>query len=196
MRRKKSHGEAARLEEKLDGAISLLRSIARNNPAIENAVDSLNLENPECQAAGVRIAARNSPERNIDEPVSASLAHPSLTPASTTTLLYPYALPKDAEPTTQEAELYFRTFCRKYLQNFPFTKFPDDMTAQQVRQERPYFWLCIMAVSSPIIHRQVALGQTIREIAAREIVIEGQRNLDLLLGLLCFVGWYAESDMI
>ncbi|ESZ90027.1 hypothetical protein SBOR_9583 [Sclerotinia borealis F-4128] len=57
------------------------------------------------------------------------------------------------------------------------------MTAHQLRQERPFFWLCIMTMSSMVIYRQVTLGKVIREIAARELVVEGKRNLDLLLGL-------------
>ena len=195
MRRKKSRVDVVRLEQKLDGAISLLRSIARNNPAVENAIDNLDPKTPEYQAADFRISPQRTPPRSIDEPETACEAQPFLTPASARTPLYPYVLPKDAEPTIEEAEFCFKSFCVKNLQLFPFTQFPDGMTAQQVREERPFFWLCIMATSSPMIHRQLALGQTIREITAREILIEGRRNLDFLLGLLCFVGWYAESHM-
>lgn len=196
MRRKKSRVDVVRLEQKLDGAISLLRSIARNNPVVENAIDSLDPKTPEYEAAGVLTSPQRTPPRNIDEPETACVAHSFLTPASVTTSLYPYVLPKDAEPTIEEAELCFKTFCAKNLQHFPFTQFSDDMLAQQVREERPFFWLCIMATSPTMIHRQCALGQAIREITAREILIEGRRNLDFLLGLLCFVGWYAESHMI
>ncbi|KAK9388196.1 hypothetical protein V1515DRAFT_425518 [Lipomyces mesembrius] len=178
-RKKRPRVNAARLELKLDGLESLLRSIAGNNPAIENAIDNLNLTTPEDQAAGY-------------EPVSARVAHPPLTPASTATSSYPYVLPKDAEPTIEEAESYFKTFCARNLQHFPFTQFPDGMTAQQLRQERPFFWLCIMAISSNMVHRQFTLGQAIREIVAREILVKAQRNLDLLFGfaLFCRMGQY------
>ncbi|KAK9481549.1 hypothetical protein V1527DRAFT_455903 [Lipomyces starkeyi] len=46
-----------------------------------------------------------------------------------------------------------------------------------------------MAISSTVVSQQFGLGRAIREIAGREILVEGERHLDLLMGLLCFVGW-------
>lgn len=63
------------------------------------------------------------------------------------------------------------------------------MTSKRLRKERPFLWLCVMAVSSTDVARQNALGRAVREIAAREIMVEGERRIDLLLGLLCFIGW-------
>jgi hypothetical protein len=144
----------------------------------------------------MRGSAGNSPARRGDdchEPVVASVDHSltissspnspaTTTRASTAAGAYPYVLPPGSEPTTEEAETYFDTFRAKHLPLFPFTVFPGGTTALQLRRERPFFWLCILAISSSVVHRQLSLGQVIREIVAREIVVEGYRNMDLLLG--------------
>ena len=46
-----------------------------------------------------------------------------------------------------------------------------------------------MADSSTNVAQQNTIARTVREIAAREIILEGERSMDLLLGLLCFIGW-------
>lgn len=186
-----SGSQTARLEQKLDGLVNLLKLTSRNNPDVENAAANWgNL---------TTISTTTTTPPDVPEVVSGipgdsfrgSEIQPRspLTPASSATSSYPYALPRDAEPTAEEAEYYFEMFRTQKLQYFPFTHFPDDMTAQQLRQERPFFWLCIMAISSTIVSQQLTLGRAIREIAGHEILVEGQRNLDMVMGLLCFVGW-------
>ncbi|GKZ33518.1 hypothetical protein AbraIFM66950_003420 [Aspergillus brasiliensis] len=46
-----------------------------------------------------------------------------------------------------------------------------------------------MAVTSTNTKEQSILGKAVREIAAREVIVEGKRTVDLLQGLLCFIGW-------
>jgi hypothetical protein len=50
-------------------------------------------------------------------------------------------------------------------------------------------WLVIRAISSKRSRRQITLGLEIRKVLAREMVIEGTRSLDLLLGLLVLASW-------
>ncbi|KAF5870640.1 putative transcription factor cys6 protein [Botrytis fragariae] len=190
-RRQKPRVTAERLEQRLDGLVSLLRTISPNNPAVENALNSFTVRPSDKHASDLHSTAVNNSARDSDEvaPTDSGAAHLPPTPASSATPTYPYTLPEGAEPTIEEAEICFHSFCTKNLPHFPFIQFQDGMTARQLRQERPFFWLCIMTMSSTVIRRQITLGKTIREIAARELVVEGKRNLDLLLGLVCFVGW-------
>lgn len=182
---------AERLEQRLDGLVSLLRTISPNNPAVENALNSFTVRTSDKHASDLHSADVNTSARDSDEvaPTDLGAAHLPPTPASSASPTYPYTLPEGAEPTIEEAEIYFHSFCTRNLPHFPFIQFQDGMTARQLRQERPFFWLCIMTMSSTVIQRQITLGKVIREIAARELVVEGKRNLDLLLGLVCFVGW-------
>lgn len=89
----------------------------------------------------------------------------------------------------EEAERCFQRFYNEYLKFLPLLHIEKGMTSKGLRQEFPFLWTCIMAVTSTNIARQDSLGRAVREIAAREIVIEGKRTIDLLLGLLCFIAW-------
>ncbi|GFN14841.1 fungal specific transcription factor domain-containing protein [Aspergillus tubingensis] len=46
-----------------------------------------------------------------------------------------------------------------------------------------------MAVTSTDAKEQSSLAKTVREVAAREVIVEGKCTMDLLHGLLCFIGW-------
>ncbi|MCJ1399412.1 hypothetical protein MMC11_002614 [Xylographa trunciseda] len=93
------------------------------------------------------------------------------------------------EPSLVEAEEYllnFQTYKSKY---FPFIYIPASTSAQQLRQERPFLWLGIMTVGSKSTSQQQRLGSRIRQTIAQEMVVQSAKNVDLLLGLLAFIGW-------
>ncbi|OJJ36146.1 hypothetical protein ASPWEDRAFT_134843 [Aspergillus wentii DTO 134E9] len=124
-----------------------------------------------------------------NEPDNQQQSLEPLTPAITTPPSFPYTLPQDVEPTPEAAECYFQIFRIKHLSLLPIVHFKQDMTSKKLRQERPFLWLCIIAVSSTNMTKHNTLAQAVREIAARQIIIEGERSMDLLLGLLCFIAW-------
>ncbi len=101
------------------------------------------------------------------------------------------AVPHDAvEPSPFEAEEYltaFRTHKSKY---FPFLYIPSTITAQQLHQQRPFLWLCIMTISSRSTSQQQVLGSRVRDKLAQEMLLKSERSIDLLLGLLAYIGWY------
>ena len=68
---------------------------------------------------------------------------------------------------------------------------PEATTANELRRDRPFLWHCIMSVTSKSSVQQKALGREVRITMGREILIEGKTNIDLLLGILVFVAWYA-----
>lgn len=39
---------------------------------------------------------------------------------------------------------------------------------------------------------QQELGASIREILSKQVYVEFERNIDLLLGLLAYLGWYVS----
>lgn len=100
------------------------------------------------------------------------------------------------EPTSSEAEEYLNIFSVKQVKYFPCVHIPPKTSAEQLRQERPFLWLCIMATSSKIIAQQQALNQRIKDIVAQRLLFESEYSLDLLLGLLVFIGWYASSEYL
>lgn len=97
------------------------------------------------------------------------------------------------EPSPAEAEQYltiFHTYKAKY---FPFIYIPSITTSQQLRQERPFLWLCIMTVASRSTSQQQILGSKVRHLLAQEMLLESGQKIDLLLGLLAYIGWYGVS---
>jgi hypothetical protein len=80
----------------------------------------------------------------------------------------------------------FRSFAFGY---FPFIEFSPHTSAQQLQEERPFLWLNIVAITAQSSSRQQRLGALIRQHVAQNMVIETERSIDLLLGLLAFLAW-------
>jgi hypothetical protein len=100
------------------------------------------------------------------------------------------------EPTLPEAEENLNIFITKQLKYFPFVYISPTTTAEQLRQERPFLWLCIMAISSKIIAQQQSLNKRIENIVAQRLLYESEYSLDLLLGILAFIGWYETPEPV
>ena len=99
------------------------------------------------------------------------------------------SLTNSFEPTPDEAEDYLKRFRPNITTYFPFILVPKSTTAQELRRDRPFLWLCIMSVASKSTVQQKALGREIKITMGREILVEGKNNIDLLLGILVFVAW-------
>lgn len=63
-------------------------------------------------------------------------------------------------------------------------------SAEELQRKRPFLWLNIRALTCKSSVQQAALGQRIREIIGQQVLGQSDRTMDLLLGLLGFLGWY------
>jgi hypothetical protein len=97
-------------------------------------------------------------------------------------------IPCGFEPSVAEDD-NLKTFKAIKLKRFPFIILPESQTAQDLRQERPFLWLCIMAVSSKSSVQQIALEKELRTIIGRQLLLEGEKTLDLLLGVMTYIAW-------
>ena len=78
---------------------------------------------------------------------------------------------------------------------FPFVIIPPLTTAEDIQRERPFLLKSILAVASRNPKQQILLGiSLVRELASR-VAVNGERNLDLLLGVLTYTGWYASLSL-
>ncbi|KIW35297.1 uncharacterized protein PV07_02000 [Cladophialophora immunda] len=93
------------------------------------------------------------------------------------------------EPSQAEAEEFLASFRTYKSRCFPFVHIPSTTTASHLKQERPFLWLCIMSIASKSTSQQRLLGSRIRHLIAQEVVVQLNRNMDLLLGILAFIGW-------
>ncbi|OGM42797.1 C6 transcription factor [Aspergillus bombycis] len=77
------------------------------------------------------------------------------------------------------------------MPQFPFVIIPDSMNAISIRREYPFLFLVIMVVSTegqPAL--QKTLDYEVKRTVSTRIIMNNERNIDLLLGLLVYTAWY------
>ena len=187
--KKPSVSETAQLKEKVDTILSLLQTGPQASALAHHSSSQTNDEStlPIPSSEGASVAS------------SADDHHPGLpvfTPETTgsegTSGNSPASFLSDSiGPSSVEAEQYLTTFYTHKAKYFPFVYISSTVTAQQLRQERPFLWLCIMMIASRSTSQQQILGSHIQHIIAQKMLLKSEQSIDLLLGLLTFIGWYA-----
>lgn len=178
----KRRSKKSQIEEKLDGLVSLLQS---QNPG----------RLPE-ESGGVTPLISVASERNGLHQDSASRSgHTSSIHLPSTS---PHASPGSVneryeiqELSSSSAERRLQRFRTQHLTLFPMLRISEHETAQSFRLQRPFLWLNICAVCAGSVAEQCALGDKAREILAKRVVVDCDRDLDLLEGLLVYLNWYS-----
>jgi hypothetical protein len=210
--------QTARLEQKLDGLVSLLKANPQGSlsaQAIEASASNISANtlvntsiggpdnatpDPSPQSPSTYGHGCEHPESCLVPPPQASYQEKTrpqnrsapITPASSSSSSFTYLLPRDVEPTAEEAELWFHTFQTRYLEHVPFAiPYIQNTSCAQLRQDKPALWIGIMAVACPFVPKQLSLGRAFKELIAREVIVNGERTTDLLLAILTFGHWYA-----
>ncbi|KAG7056027.1 Zn(II)2Cys6 transcription factor [Colletotrichum scovillei] len=210
--KKPPSSRTAQLEEKLDGLVTLLRQSGRPTLSADLGVDihlsggsGSSSSTTAAAAAAAEAARRQSSEmgdvhgagggggggfdsaqhfgKGDRRDRGASLPTPTQT-ASPEEPGY-----GDELPSPDEAEALFEAFRGQNLKYFPFLNFKATMTAEELRGERPFLWICVMTVASRVSSQQLALGQRVRQIVSHKLLVENERSIDYLLGLLVILGW-------
>jgi hypothetical protein len=190
--------KASKLEEKLDGLVTLLRSApgiisaASLNIPIEGfEPSSHDVPHNSTAVAGVLhqdyIYNKSLPNSRAPESGNTSAASFSSDIAAVNiqrTMLSPCLL-----PSPEEAESYLNKFRFDFVKHLPFIVIPPSVTSEELRQDRPILWVCIMTSASSNSSQQNALSKEVRAIIGREAFVEGTRNMDLLLGILVCAAW-------
>lgn len=95
--------------------------------------------------------------------------------------------------TYDKAEKLVCSF-RNMARYFPFVMVPLSATAYGMSQERPFLLLAVLAASSSSEKLlQKALDREFRSTLCAEVVIEGEKSIDLLQGLLVHLAWSVLS---
>ncbi|KPM46071.1 hypothetical protein AK830_g500 [Neonectria ditissima] len=204
--KKATASRTAQLEEKLDDLVSILRAsqgtnqhqqqqqqqspptgptplFASPSTALPSRLDSL--------AAAATSSTTQSSSSSIPHPYvpGNSVESASMSSASPD-INETFRLP---EPTPAEAEVYFRKF-KEWLKNFPFMVFPHDTTAASLHESHPFLWLCIMNITSMSTLQQMLMKERIRREIATRIVVDHERTMDILLGLITYLAWAAMTS--
>ncbi|KAI1863722.1 uncharacterized protein JN550_009422 [Neoarthrinium moseri] len=88
-----------------------------------------------------------------------------------------------------KAEEILRLFRTLHLKFYPLIYLPDTTSARELQHERPFLWLVIRAVCAQSAVEQDALGDQVREILAKQLIVDCERSIDMLLGMLTYMGW-------
>jgi len=95
----------------------------------------------------------------------------------------------EIQPSPLEAEESLDTF-RKYMLTFlPFVYLPSGVTAKRLQCLYPFFWYNLMTITCKQVDRQLMMSDAIKRFVAQKMVIEHEKSLDLLWGLLTFMAW-------
>lgn len=169
------------IEKKLDGLISMLNASpegSTESPSLQHSTDGSSLG-----------CVDNTPAAGVAENLEQNSFSPKATTVPGSSHVHSpinYGVPEVTPSEAEECLYDFRTYKLNY---FPFYNIPSAMTAQELCRERPFFWRCITAVSCGSAAKQVALLEDVRRLIAQTMVMEHNRNIDMILGLLVIMGW-------
>ncbi len=91
----------------------------------------------------------------------------------------------------EERERLLNKYRSRKMALFPFVVIPQEETAATLRHHSPFLLLTVLSAcqeDNPCLDRQ--LDAEVRNVVARRIVAQGERNMDLLLGLLVHIAWH------
>ncbi|KAI0123609.1 hypothetical protein BJ170DRAFT_639781 [Xylariales sp. AK1849] len=188
-RKTASVSRTSHLEERLEDIVKLLQSQQTANGAPRTHVPG--------SATGLQSLDAGRHSQYDEDPCLASntsqpaIPTPPMTIASSASYT-PGPAPSnlDDELSPREAEDMLDNFRTHYLTSFPFMWIKSDRSAQDIRREQPFLWLNIRVACSKSTSQIHLLGDKIRETLARRVFVDLERNMDLLLGLLVFIGWF------
>ncbi|XXG98168.1 hypothetical protein Hte_004489 [Hypoxylon texense] len=192
----KNHNSTARiaqLEGRLEGVVSLLQSLAKAPESSTSLREALDDENAADQGPPMIATPNSSPSiitGTNEDSVAASGSGAPLPPSfeDPTTAQSP-----PSEPSTEEAETYLGIFRTHMLRYLAFVYIPPNVTASQLRRERPFLFRAILAVTTPTVQDKMVRGQELKRIIAQTALLENQSSIDLLLGLLTYIAWSYDS---
>ncbi|PYI14319.1 hypothetical protein BO99DRAFT_345357 [Aspergillus violaceofuscus CBS 115571] len=183
-RRPKRLSKAAQLEQKMDGLMSLLQSSGQIPPGggggggrhfpvsagSQEGVDRTCTTNPFCTPdTGTGIESDGSGS------VSASPRHSPPTAIVT--------------PSPAEAEAMLHSFRTDKLACLPLLHIPSTATPADLQRDSPFLWRCIITTETKDAVQQALRCVDIRQTAAQITMVDCDKNLDLLQGLLVHIAW-------
>jgi hypothetical protein len=206
---------AAQLEAKLEDLVSLLRRQAAPSAdkalSPSDAAGSLPASTPTLSTHSTASQTADSsppsgdltvlPPQQVDcVPGSAPVARGSLLASvfdpQDTAPLAPQTEPSwcsspsfALEPSPVEAAENLTTFRKYMLTFFPFVHIPATMTSEKLKETYPFLWYNIMTVTCKNVDRRLAMGETLKKVLGQKMLMDQEKSLDLLLGLIVMLTW-------
>jgi hypothetical protein len=84
---------------------------------------------------------------------------------------------------------------RPYKSNFPFVVILPHVSLEALRRDKPFTLLAILCVTSlEDLKLQGRLEGELRETLSRKVIINGEKGLDLLQGLMLYLSWWVPME--
>ena len=210
--RKTRISKTAQLEGKLDNLVSLLQTHHQGAAVAHHESDQAASwgPSPSHLPPGPSITTPDSESvggPSVPSPIHVDAAASYSTTRPTPSYLTPPSHPSNTLPITapsapsvaeivsrhhiqeEAAEEQLNTFRHVFLPFFPFVYVPEPVRAADLLVQKPFLWLLIMSLTTKSIAQQLSMCETIREVVARKAVADHDRSMDILLGLVCYLGW-------
>jgi hypothetical protein len=83
---------------------------------------------------------------------------------------------------------------RTHVPHFTFVAISQHDSLKSLRREKPFLLLSILATSSRC-HKQLQdkLEKEVRKDLGQRVIVQGDKSLDLLQGLLVYLAWYVQT---
>lgn len=99
-------------------------------------------------------------------------------------------------PGDTEGQTLLETYAKMMIPMCPFVPIPSHITVEDLRRERPFLHLNISMIACPNPERQRELSKAVKEYISDRIIMQGQRSLDLLQGLLVHLVWFISVSRV
>ncbi|OJJ50765.1 hypothetical protein ASPZODRAFT_54971 [Penicilliopsis zonata CBS 506.65] len=188
--KRSSASKTSQLEAKLDSLVSMLQ-LSGSGPPLPAEWSSKN--NNEQHGSNSHRFPREADQR--PDVATSSLLSPSATNS------HPHTSSNSPGPVgtclpPDEAEEYLDHFRSNKLKFFPLIHIPPEMTAHQLWENKPFVWLNIMQVSARTLAQQETLRSQVKYKIYEKLLVENERSMDMLLGLLIALAWSHCRDSI
>ncbi|KAG9254372.1 uncharacterized protein F5Z01DRAFT_655204 [Emericellopsis atlantica] len=170
-------GRTAKLEEKLDSLVSLLSqqgqqqqtTHSHSQPTSDYASlhGSEQSENTSYKAGGPRSSEKQR-----------QYAVPPVCGA-----------PRRDMDTDEDDARCLRMFRQNHLPSFPYFHIPEHTTPADLQRDYPFLWRVMQATCASSTTEQMQLEREIRQETAQALLIDLERDMDHLLGLIGYVSW-------
>jgi hypothetical protein len=77
--------------------------------------------------------------------------------------------------------------------HFPFFHLPPDLTAWQLRIDRPILFQAILTVTTLSSQKKLQQAEHFKHLIFTSALIEAQSSIDLLLGILTYIAWSTDA---
>ena len=174
----------------MDSLVAQLNTINQRQPQSVDVVLPASGSTPSSKSQDVSLSwdsSHSEPQiENELETLDASSVHSETPSAEYGDSVFGYGL-RDL----YQSEEILAIFRRDYCSEFPFVLLSTDETSESLRHYKPFLFLSIVAATSYTNPQlQQRLAREIQKQIASRMIINNEKSLDLLQGLLVYLAWY------